>query len=173
MSLQSDYYKTAILQLKRGNYNGHVSNAKTYYLLSILERIDKGLLVDNKIKFDDESKKFYETQCLAYKDVVDTAVAAVERVEVVECAVGGKAILAHLVAVVEESGVDEYLEGLAALVYVEVAGQDNGVVLLHQLAHLAHDELGALSACCHTDVVHVGVEEIEGMLGLEVLEVAP
>ena len=57
MSLQSDY-------------NGHVSNAKTYYLLSILERIDKGLLVDNKIKFDDESKKFYETQCLAYKDVV-------------------------------------------------------------------------------------------------------
>lgn len=27
-------------------------------------------LVDNKIKFDDESKKFYETQCLAYKDVV-------------------------------------------------------------------------------------------------------
>ena len=70
MSLQSDYYKAAILQLKRGNYNGHVSNAKTYYLLSILERIDKGLLVDNKIKFDDESKKFYETQCLAYKDVV-------------------------------------------------------------------------------------------------------
>lgn len=70
MSLQSDYYKTAILQLKRGNYNGHISNAKTYYLLSILERIDKGLLVDNKIKFDDESKKFYETQCLAYKDVV-------------------------------------------------------------------------------------------------------
>ena len=70
MSLQSDYYKTAILQLKRGNYNGHVSNAKTYYLLSILERIDKGFLVDNKIKFDDESKKFYETQCLAYKDVV-------------------------------------------------------------------------------------------------------
>ena len=70
MSLQSDYYKTAILQLKRGNYHGHVSNAKTYYLLSILERIDKGLLVDNKIKFDDESKKFYEIQCLAYKDVV-------------------------------------------------------------------------------------------------------
>lgn len=70
MSLQSDYYKTAILLLKRGNYNGHVSNAKIYYLLSILERIDKGLLVDNKIKFDDESKKFYETQCLAYKDVV-------------------------------------------------------------------------------------------------------
>ena len=70
MSLQSDYYKTAILQLKRGNYNGHVSNAKTYYLLSILERIDKGLLVDNKIKSDDESKKFYEIQCLAYKDVV-------------------------------------------------------------------------------------------------------
>ena len=70
MSLQSDYYKTAILQLKRGNYNGHVSNAKTYYLLSILERFDKGLLVDNKIKFDDESKKFYEIQCLAYKDVV-------------------------------------------------------------------------------------------------------
>ena len=47
-----------------------MSNAKTYYLLSILERIDKGLLVDNKIKFDDESKKFYEIQCLAYKDVV-------------------------------------------------------------------------------------------------------
>ena len=70
MSLQSDYYKTAILQLKRGNYNGHVSNAKTYYLLSILERIDKGLLVDNKIKFDDESKKFYEAKCIAYKDVV-------------------------------------------------------------------------------------------------------
>ena len=70
MSLQNDYYKTAVLQLKRGNYNGRVSNAKTYYLLSILERIDKGLLVDNRIKFDDETKKFYEIQCLAYKDVV-------------------------------------------------------------------------------------------------------
>lgn len=70
MSLQCDYYKTAILQLKRGNHNGHVSNAKTYYLLSILERIDMGFLVDNKIKFDDESKKFYEAKCLAYKDVV-------------------------------------------------------------------------------------------------------
>lgn len=70
MSLQCDYYKTAILQLKRGNYNGHVSNAKTYYLLSILERIDKGFWVGNKIKFDDESKKFYEAKCLAYKDVV-------------------------------------------------------------------------------------------------------
>lgn len=70
MSLQSDYYKTAILQLKRGNYKGHVSNAKTYYLLSILERIDRELLVDNKIKFDDEAKEFYENQCLAYKDVV-------------------------------------------------------------------------------------------------------
>lgn len=29
-----------------------------------------GFLVDNKIKFDDESKKFYEAKCLAYKDVV-------------------------------------------------------------------------------------------------------
>ena len=70
MSLQSDYYKTAILQLKRGNYRGHVSNAKTYYLLSILERIDKGLLTENKIKFDEEAKKFYENQCLSNKDAV-------------------------------------------------------------------------------------------------------
>ena len=70
MSLQSDYYKTAILQLKRGNYKGHVSNAKTYYLLSILERIDKGFLVDNKIIFDEESKRFYDNQCFAHKDIV-------------------------------------------------------------------------------------------------------
>lgn len=41
MSLQSDYYKTAILQLKRGNYKGHVSNAKTYYCYQFLRELIK------------------------------------------------------------------------------------------------------------------------------------
>ena len=70
MSLQGDYYRTSILQIKRGNYRGHVSNAKTYYILAILARIDKGLLTENKIKFDQESIEYYEAQCHAYSDVV-------------------------------------------------------------------------------------------------------
>lgn len=70
MSLQSDYYKTALLQVKRGNYRGQVSNAKTYYLLSILEGIDKGLFTENEIKFDKKTAELYEAICHRYADIV-------------------------------------------------------------------------------------------------------
>ena len=40
MSLQEEYYKTALQQIKRGHSKGKVSNAKIYYLLSVVDRID-------------------------------------------------------------------------------------------------------------------------------------
>ncbi len=70
MSLQSNYYRTAFLQIKRGNYRGKVSNAKIYYILALLDMIDMGLIVDNKIMFNEELIERYKACCFACSDVV-------------------------------------------------------------------------------------------------------
>lgn len=70
MSLQEEYYKTALQQIKRGHSKGKVSNAKIYYLLSVVDRIDDGTLHENKILFDDVSLEYYERQCRLHSDVI-------------------------------------------------------------------------------------------------------
>lgn len=70
MSLQEDYYKTALLQIKRGYGKGKVSNAKIYFLLSVLDRIGDETLLENKILFDDITLGCYERQCRMYSDVI-------------------------------------------------------------------------------------------------------
>lgn len=70
MSLQEEYYKTALLQIKRGQSKGKVSNAKIYYLLSVLDRIEDGKLQENKILFDDVSLEYYDRQCRLHSDVI-------------------------------------------------------------------------------------------------------
>ena len=70
MSLQEDYYKTALQQIKRGHCKGKVSNAKIYFVLSVIDRIENGTLRENCILFDDVSSDFYERQCNLHSDVI-------------------------------------------------------------------------------------------------------
>lgn len=46
-----DYYIDLVCQMKRGNYRGHVYNAKPIFLLFILEQIDKKEIKYNRISF--------------------------------------------------------------------------------------------------------------------------
>ena len=55
MSLLSDTYKTTILKIKRGHNNGVVSNAKPILVLAIIEAIDEGILLGNKINFPNDN----------------------------------------------------------------------------------------------------------------------
>lgn len=52
MSLDKLTYKTAILKTKRGNNLGVYSNAKPILLISLIEAIDEGIILGNKIIFD-------------------------------------------------------------------------------------------------------------------------
>lgn len=62
MSILSDTYKTAILRIKRGHNNGVVSNAKPILVLAIIEAIDEGILLGNKINFpNDNLQELYAT----------------------------------------------------------------------------------------------------------------
>lgn len=67
MSLQSDYYKTAILQLKRGNYNGHVSNAKTYYYYQSLRELIRGFWLIIKLSLMMNQRSFMKLNVLLTK----------------------------------------------------------------------------------------------------------
>ena len=62
MSLLSDTYKTTILKIKRGHNNGVVSNAKPILVLAIIEAIDEGILLGNRINFpNDNLQELYAT----------------------------------------------------------------------------------------------------------------
>jgi len=62
MSLLSDTYKSAILRIKRGHNNGVVSNAKPVLILAIIEAIDEGILLGNRISFPhDNLQELYTT----------------------------------------------------------------------------------------------------------------
>lgn len=58
--LKIQYYRTAILQTKRGNGRGVIINAKPILLLALFEHIENGLIVNNKVLFCEELKKCYE-----------------------------------------------------------------------------------------------------------------
>lgn len=68
MSLQVDYYKTLLLQTKRGKGIGKPSNAKIFFLLSLFKRIDEGELSEDKIYFDDSTKDKYLEECSKHPD---------------------------------------------------------------------------------------------------------
>ena len=52
MSLLAETYKSILLQTKRGNNHGVFSNAKPIYLLSIIDAIEDGYIVGNKILYN-------------------------------------------------------------------------------------------------------------------------
>lgn len=52
MSLLADTYKEVLLKTKRGNCRGKYSNAKPIFLLSIIDAIEEGVILGNKIAYD-------------------------------------------------------------------------------------------------------------------------
>lgn len=70
MSLKSSYYKTLLLSISRGNTHGVFSNAKPLMMLAIIDAIEDGVIIGNKIKFIDKNletkykliSKLYEPQ---------------------------------------------------------------------------------------------------------------
>lgn len=61
MNLTGIVYKAALLKTKRGNSRGVFSNAKPLLLLAIMEAIEKGVIIGNKIEFtNSELDKIYK-----------------------------------------------------------------------------------------------------------------
>lgn len=54
MGLKVSYFKNLLICTHRGNYRGIVSNAKPFFLLAIIQSIEDGIIVGNKISFDNE-----------------------------------------------------------------------------------------------------------------------
>lgn len=60
MRLKKEAYLTALLKIKRGNKDGVFSNAKPLMMLTLIEAIEQGVIVENKILFGNETlKKLY------------------------------------------------------------------------------------------------------------------
>lgn len=64
MGLKTSYYKNVFISLKRGGYNGVLSNAKPLFYLAIFKGIEEGWIMGNRIKYDKHLEqvylKFYE-----------------------------------------------------------------------------------------------------------------
>lgn len=58
--LKLQYYRTMLIQTKRGNGNGKTINAKPILLITLFDHINNGLAIDNKIHFDSGLKNNYE-----------------------------------------------------------------------------------------------------------------
>ena len=58
--LKLQYYRTVLIQTKRGNGRGVTINAKPILLVALFNHIEKGLAINNKILFDCELKECYE-----------------------------------------------------------------------------------------------------------------
>ena len=52
MGLKLSYYRSILLETHRGNGHGIISNAKPYLLLSIINLIERGDILGNRIRFD-------------------------------------------------------------------------------------------------------------------------
>ncbi len=53
------YYRTALLQTKRGNYKGIIINAKPILLLTLFQLINENKLKENKIYFNEDLNNYY------------------------------------------------------------------------------------------------------------------
>ncbi len=65
--LKLRYYRTVLLQTKRGNGRGAHINAKPIFLVAVFDCIEKGLIRDNKILFEGELKYSYESYYRIYE----------------------------------------------------------------------------------------------------------
>ena len=68
MNLIAETYKEIILKTKRGNSRGIFSNAKPVFLLSIIDAIEDGFMVGNKIMYESiELKELYYSDYRKYQ----------------------------------------------------------------------------------------------------------
>ena len=68
MNLLAETYKSILLQTKRGNSHGVFSNAKPAYLLSIIDAIEVGCIVGNKILYENiELQELYKSDFRKYQ----------------------------------------------------------------------------------------------------------
>ena len=57
--LKMQYYRTVLIQTKRGNNRGVTINAKPILLVALFDHIEKGLVINNKILFDNNLERRY------------------------------------------------------------------------------------------------------------------
>ena len=66
--LRKAYYLTEVTRIHRGNSHGCPVNAKPLFLLSIIESIENGVLLNNKVCFDDNAvRNLYYDICQQYE----------------------------------------------------------------------------------------------------------
>ena len=66
--LRKTYYLTEVTKIHRGNSHGSPVNAKPFFLLSIIESIENGVLLNNKVCFNDNTiRDLYYDICLQYE----------------------------------------------------------------------------------------------------------
>ena len=58
--LKLQYYRTVLIQTKRGNGRGVTINAKPILIVALFDSIEKGLFIDNKILFDSKLENLYK-----------------------------------------------------------------------------------------------------------------
>ena len=58
--LKLRYYRSVVIQTRRGKGRDGVSNAKPIFLLSLFELIEQKMILDNKVLFEDSFKSKYE-----------------------------------------------------------------------------------------------------------------
>lgn len=71
--LISSYYDSLLLSIHRGWTKGRFSNAKPLYIISIIDLIDCGLLLENKLYYDDMLKSSYTKTCKLYEPDIKIA----------------------------------------------------------------------------------------------------
>lgn len=66
-SFKLQYYRTSLIQTKRGNCMGRIINAKPIFLIALFDEIEKGGVTDNKILFDSVLRVCYEKYYSTYE----------------------------------------------------------------------------------------------------------
>lgn len=69
MDIIEKTYKDLLLQTKRGNNRGIISNAKPIFVLSIIDAISQGVIIGNKIEFENKDlQEIYQKSFVSYQN---------------------------------------------------------------------------------------------------------
>lgn len=66
--LKRKYYQTELIRMRRGNSGGVFINAKLLYVISLIESIERRILIENKIQYPSPKiEKVYLEVCKKYE----------------------------------------------------------------------------------------------------------
>lgn len=71
--LELSYYKNLLLSIHRGWAKGRFSNAKPLYLLSIIDGISAGVILENKLVYNKALEYLYIKSCKQYEPEIKMA----------------------------------------------------------------------------------------------------